>query len=154
MGQLKTKFALIVLSMLFCSCTIRQIVDKKIALKASEDPQYIHSGILNVSEKIKIPFKFGITTKGNGGLDLPSLRIKIWDSHDDTLYYKNYLLKNYLQDHNEDGYKDLVVQGNVILTEEKSGNIIKEYAIKFIFYFNHEEMKFRTTDKVPEYLTY
>ncbi|MCB9397913.1 MAG: hypothetical protein H6510_08860 [Acidobacteria bacterium] len=98
---------------------------------------------------LSIKITFRISSKGNGILSLPGLLIRIYDEHDDRLFFDPPLLENEWVDLNQDGYRDLVVSGNAILTDE-ADKISTRHSVKATFVFDPKTQTFVTTQACPE----
>ncbi|MFC6631833.1 hypothetical protein [Microbulbifer taiwanensis] len=70
---------------------------------------------LKVSEGVSIDYEFEVTSKGNGVLKIGNSHIRIYDRHDDGIYFENGLLWNKAEDINDDGFLDVVVWGNAFV---------------------------------------
>jgi hypothetical protein len=98
------------------------------------------SEVLNVSfypkEGIVINGKFSITSKGNGSLEIGGLSIRIYDAHEDGVTFENFLLSTNIYDINGDGYLDLEVSGNAVITDEETEETVAKKPVKAQFIYD------------------
>jgi hypothetical protein len=59
-----------------------------------------------------------VTSKGNGELRLGEVRRRIYDDHDDGVTYRNSMFDIALTDLDDDGYIDMVLSGQLRVTED------------------------------------
>jgi len=83
-----------------------------------------------------------VTSKGNGLLKMANLNLKVFDSHDDGVYYENGLLKIDFPDLDGDGRREIVISGTVCFTEEKTGQFTRREPIVYIFRLSNNSRRF------------
>lgn len=94
-------------------------------------------------------YSFEISSKGNGSLILIDRLLRLYDSHDDAVYFKGGLLSNKLVDLNSDGFLDLRINGTAIISEEK-GNVLEEKSIGAELIYNPSQNYFEIKSKSSE----
>ena len=96
-----------------------------------------------ISQGISFHAKIVITSKGNGSMKIANLKmLKVYDDHMDGNVYENGLFDIDFIDLNADRYKDMVISGNVIYTDEKDEKTIFIEPVVFIYLFFPEKKKF------------
>ncbi len=97
------------------------------------------TGLLNLG-KGSLPVSLSFTSKGNGILRIPGkeglLDLACYDSHDNGTIFSPFWAQLTLQDCNNDGYPDFVIEYNVLHTEE-SGQTTPT-PIKKQYFYNPE----------------
>src|SRR6185369_2717906 len=83
-----------------------------------------------------------ITAKGNGFLKMANLNLKVFDSHDDGIYYENGLLKIDFPDLDSDGRREMVISGTICFTQEKTGQITRREPVVYIFRLSSDSRRF------------
>lgn len=120
-------------------------------LKSQESISPSQKLIIDFGLGLQIPIDFGITSKGNGGFSLPGLfLIRVYDRHDDGSYFKSGLLQNELLDIDEDGYKEILLWGVAIKTDENSERIIGEIPVVAIIKYDSKAKIFKVIKKSEE----
>jgi len=84
-----------------------------------------------------------VTDKGNGGMELLNLRLKVVDNHDDGAVYVGGLLHVEFVDITGDGFKDLVITGTVMHTGEKETDPRSFETVTSIYLFDPKKKEFR-----------
>lgn len=106
---------------------------------------------LNDVEYLEI---YEMTSKGNGKIELYQLdgaklsllfRARGVDWYDDGSYYENGILKIAYPDINGDGHFDIVLDGAVLFTDEKSDNVTAKKECKRIFIWDSSSNRFVET---------
>lgn len=134
-----------------------QIISKEMAhIVSKRDYEELDGTLLisNDSEEVRLPWSFSITNKGNGALEIGNIGIRIYDAHDDSTFFKNYLLNNHLEDINSDGYLDIVLSGTVLKTNEKNGKITDNHKLKTVFFYVPSEKTFKQKQAHPDVLVF
>ena len=97
------------------------------------------TGLLNLGN-VSLPVSLSFTSKGNGILRIPGkeglLDLACYDSHDNGTIFSPFWAQLTLQDCNNDGYPDFVIEYNVLHTEE-SGQTTPT-PIKKQYFYNPE----------------
>jgi hypothetical protein len=97
---------------------------------------------------------YEMTSKGNGEVELYQLdgaKLSLLfsargvDWHDDGSYYENGILKATYPDINGDGHFDIVLDGTVLFTDEKSDAITSKKECKRIFIWDSSSSRFIET---------
>lgn len=105
---------------------------------------------IDLSLGVSISASFEITNKGNGTLDLPGLRIRVYDDHNDGVVYRDGLLKCEWRDEDGDGVLDLVVSGFAQFYGEKGNRVEIERPIQGLFRYITKEKRFVKVHCSPE----
>ena len=95
--------------------------DAPTARAAEENKSVVKT--IDLGNGISIKATFDITSKGNGGLDIPGGWIRVYDSHNDGVVYRDGLLKCEWRDEDGDGVLDLVVSGVAQFYGEKGNRV-------------------------------
>jgi len=93
---------------------------------------------------------FEITSKGNGGVELPGLGVRVYDSHDDELVFRDWLLRCEWRDDDGNGVLDFVVTGVAVQTDEKSGAERSSLPVRGAFRYITKQRRFEPTLCSPE----
>ncbi len=97
---------------------------------------------------------YEMTSKGNGKIELYQLdgeKLSLLfsargvDWHDDGSYYENGILKATYPDIDGDGHFDIVLDGTVLFTDEKSDNVTAKKECKRIFFWDSSYNRFVET---------
>jgi hypothetical protein len=105
---------------------------------------------LVLNESTNIDAYAGVSPKGNGALIIGDLVIRVYDDHDDGLIYQNHLLDFTLKDLNGDGFKDMILNG-VAITSDDDEVITGYHSIVLVFYYEPEQKRFNPKlIKIPE----
>lgn len=105
------------------------LVAQRYEKKVEIGPGVIYDAIINV------------TTKGNGLLEFSTLRLHVFDEHDDGAYYEKGLLDIEFVDLDKDQYKDIIISGSVRYTNEQ-GQVVRNESVIFIYMFDPEPKRF------------
>jgi hypothetical protein len=106
------------------------------------ETQKLH-GEVKIAKGVTLKYSFAITSKGNGSIEFPEIGIRIYDSHDDDITFKPYLLCVQLKDMNGDGYKDLVMSGVAEHWDDKiDGKLLSSNQINAIFLYDPKKNTF------------
>ena len=90
---------------------------------------------IEIGSNTTISIEFGITSKGNGGIELPGIfMLRLSDKHADLRYFKNGLLILELIDINSDGYKDILLWGTAIKSDDEGNNLGEVSALAVLVY--------------------
>lgn len=74
--------------------------------------------VVDFGHQLRVPIHFSITSKGNGGFQLPGLfLVRIYDRHEDGSVFRQGLLHNDLIDLDDDGYLELVLWGTALISD-------------------------------------
>jgi hypothetical protein len=77
------------------------------------------NGTFRLASGVKIPFEFGLTTKGNGTIKAANVLVRVYDNHDDGSLYEPRLLEvTAFADGEGEG---LDLRGVRVLTDEDDG---------------------------------
>ena len=101
---------------------------------------------IELGKDVSLPAKLEVTAKGNGILEVGNLKLKVYDGHDDGAYYDNDLLNVEFVDVTRDGYKDLVVSGDVLYTGDDD-QVKSVEPVVFLYVFVPEQKQFVQTYK-------
>lgn len=94
-----------------------------------------------------------VTSKGNGGLEILNLSLKVYDAHDDEGLYQDHMLLIEFTDLNEDGYLDLMITGIYLITPEKGDGVLEESVVVFMCHFDPKTNQFKKRyQRMPEVL--
>ncbi len=143
------RLLLLALSGVFQSIRADEIWPDATAVNAAEYPN-VASKTISLGHGISIVAKFDITTKGNGGLEIPGLGIRVYDAHNDGITYRNRLLTCEWRDENQDGLLDLVVKGVAQFYGEKGERVELERPIQGYFRYEPKEHRFVVAHCSPE----
>lgn len=83
-----------------------------------------------------ITAKFGLTERGNGGLEIPGIGVRVYDAEKDDVTYRGYLLRCEWRDLNGDGYLDLALSGAAQIWVGKSDQPRYEKTIQAAFHYD------------------
>ena len=86
-----------------------------------------------VAPNVKLVAKIEVSAKGNGSLRMANLDLKIFDDHDDGIYYENEMLYIDFSDIDGDGNRELLISGIVCFTDEKGDKVLRREAVVFIY---------------------
>lgn len=89
---------------------------------------------------------FTITSKGNGVLYVGRLGIRLYDAHDDGLYFDEPLLKAELKDLNTDGFLDLLLTGTALKTDD-DGLVLNSLPVRASFIFSPEQKELLPSER-------
>ncbi len=105
-----------------------------------------------IGKGVTITAKFELTEKGNGGLTIPGLGIRVYDAYRDGSTYRDYLLTCEWKDTNADGYLDLVVSGIVQYWDED--RLKRELPVTGVFTYQAATKDFDIVKCPPEIYTW
>jgi hypothetical protein len=97
---------------------------------------------------------YEMTSKGNGSIELYSLdgekyslvfQARGVDWHDDDSYYENGILTALYPDINHDGHFDIVLEGTVLTTDDKTDKVTARNECRRVFIWNSSSKKFEET---------
>ncbi|MFK7790444.1 MAG: hypothetical protein AB8C95_13240 [Phycisphaeraceae bacterium] len=113
-----------------------------------EDIDDIHGsqswqGEIEIHKDVVTNASIGVTSKGNGTLNVLNLSLRVYDSHDDTNLYKDAMLLVEFTDLNEDGYLDLMVTGIYQVTPEQRDGVLEEHVVVFMCHFDPKTNAFK-----------
>ncbi|HKY22542.1 MAG TPA: hypothetical protein VJM31_15120 [Vicinamibacterales bacterium] len=100
---------------------------------------------LRLSADVSVAASVSITSKGNGVLDLPGAKVRLYDRHEDTVTFAEGLLNNELVDIDGDGLKDLVLWGTAVETDDKGTSEIERRPVLCIFKYDPHKSIFINT---------
>ena len=86
-----------------------------------------------IAPNVKLVAKIEVSAKGNGSLQIANLNLKIFDDHNDGVYYENEMLNVDFFDIDGDGKREMVVSGIVCFTDEKGDKVLRREAVVFIY---------------------
>src|SRR5260370_41219793 len=86
-----------------------------------------------LAPNIKMTATIEVTTKGNGLLQIGNLRLAVYDSHDDGIYYENWLLNIDFADIDGDGKREMLISGIVCFTDDKGDKVLRREAVVYIY---------------------
>src|SRR5215831_13504459 len=66
---------------------------------------------IQVTKDIKMPVRIEVTAKGNGSLRVGNLELKVYDDHNDGIYYEGGLLDIDFCDLDGDGKRAMIISG-------------------------------------------
>ena len=104
---------------------------------------------IEIARGIRIETVFEITSKGNGGVDLPGLYVRVYDDHDDGVVFQDHLLRCEWRDIDNDGFRDFVVNGIAIRTDENSGSV-SSVPVRGVFRYVAEHRCFEVAGCSPD----
>lgn len=82
---------------------------------------------------VKFLARVEVTAKGNGFLRLANLNLKVFDDHNDGVYYEDEMLNIDFVDIDGNGKRDIVISGIVCFTDEKGDRVVRREAVVFIY---------------------
>ena len=110
--------------------------------------QYIDKNVeLGPNAILKVSFE--ITSKGNGGTPLIDRYLRLYDSHNDLIYFKDGLLRNELVDLNGDGFLDLRLSGIAMISNEND-KVIAEKPINAELIYSPKKHSFDVKSRSEE----
>lgn len=118
------------------------------ALPAASAPKTATRDI-EIGKGLVASAKFSITEKGNGGLEVPGLGLRVYDAQRDGVTFSGYLLRCEWKDVNGDGYLDLVVSGTAQYWRE-NGSLEIEKPITAVAHFDPARRLFTLVKTTPE----
>ncbi len=123
---------------------------------ALPEASYPHAATktIAIGKGVTITAKFELTEKGNGGLTIPRLGIRVYDAQRDGVTYRNYLLNCEWKDTNADGYLDLVVSGIAQFWNRGSDQLADEKSITAVFTYSPATKDFEIVKCPPEIYTW
>ncbi|MBX9736919.1 MAG: hypothetical protein K2X32_08330 [Phycisphaerales bacterium] len=80
----------------------------------------IWRGSLHVKGQLRAPATIEVTSKGNGVLEFDRFSVHVIDEHDDGFLFEPRLLHILNTDYDGDGYKDLLIFGERVCTDDPS----------------------------------
>ncbi len=86
-----------------------------------------------VAQDVKLVAIIEVSAKGNGSLRIANLNLKVFDDHNDGVYYENEMLNIDFCDIDGDGKRELVISGIVCFTDEKGDKVLRREAVVFIY---------------------
>ena len=81
------------------------------------------------------------TSKGNGGIEIGRLRLRIWDQHEDLATFSPPMLDVRCEDRTGDGWLDLVLEGRAQLLGEE-GEPLGSEPISCVYAFDPRKVEF------------
>jgi hypothetical protein len=105
-------------------------------------------GSLDVGGGVSLPYKFSITARGDGGINIGGIYIHTYDSHNDGTIFQDHLLKHQFVDVNRDGYLDLVISGVGLFKGVTEWDAIRKRTLVSIFIYDIVGNKYINT--VPD----
>lgn len=105
--------------------------------------------VLEIGNQTRIDLKFSITTKGNGGLALPGLLIRVHDEHSDGITFAGGLLRCEWRDEDSDGFLDLVVGGWADHADDRERKV-KSVPLRAVFRYHPDQRRFEPLACPPE----
>jgi len=105
------------------------------AVPYSEHGSQNMSFIIPMAAGCNVPGSLDVTSKGNGLLRLLNVCVKLVDDHDDGAIYVGGALTAEFADVNSDGYRDMVVSGAVMYTDDRSGTARGIEPVLFVYTF-------------------
>ena len=108
----------------------------------------VYEAVINVGPNVSYLARMEVTNKGNGLLAFANLRLRVFDGHDDGSFYDNELLDVEFVDLNADGYKDVIVSGICIKTDDK-GKKLRQELVTSIYIFDVDRSAFRRAYEKP-----
>jgi hypothetical protein len=115
---------------------------RKLSASAGEEQYRLN---LEIGPDKLLKARIGVTSKGNGTLQIANLKLKVVDCHDDGAHYHRGWAHIDVADIDEDGWKDLVVTGIADYTEEKTGEVFEQEPFTFIYRYDPARAEFRRT---------
>ncbi|KTD96452.1 hypothetical protein N9H48_08400 [Pseudoalteromonas marina] len=105
---------------------------------------------IEIGKDLIISIEFAITSKGNGGIELPGIfLVRLYDRHDDLSYFKDGLLNNELIDVNSDGYKDILLWGTAVKSDD-DGNKLGDVSVLAILVYSPKDKIYKVLRKSEE----
>lgn len=105
-------------------------------------------GSLDIGGGVSLPYKFSITARGDGGINIGGIYIHTYDSHNDGTIFQDHLLKHQFVDVNRDGYLDLVISGVGLFKGVTEWDAIRKRTLVSIFIYDIVGNKYINT--VPD----
>ncbi len=118
--------------------------------RAAEWPALPQKKKIEIAKDVWIEAVIEITSKGNGGIDLPGLMIRVYDCHDDGWVFRDCLLKCEWRDEDGDGFIDLVVSGIASKTHEKTGAEVESRTVQGVFRYAAKTRQFERVICSPQ----
>ena len=109
---------------------------------------------ISLGQGVTITAKFGLTERGNGGLDIPGIGVRVYDAEKDDTTYSGYLLRCEWRDLNADGYLDLALAGAAQIWVGKSEQPRYEKTIQAAFHYDPARRRFVKMTCPPEIYLY
>lgn len=138
---------------LFCALLVPAIAETiwpdAAALPAASFPNAATQTIA-LGKGLTIPAKFELTEKGNGGLEIPGVGLRVYDAQRDGVTFRNYLLLCEWKDLNGDGILDLSVSGTAQFWSEKGDRVEVEKPIRAVAHFSPIKKAFELITCSPE----
>ena len=103
--------------------------------------EQICRGQADIGAGLKLPFVLAVTNKGNGGLEIANLKLRIFDDHDDGLIYDGSLLNAEIVSLDDTDNKYLIISGTAIHTGDKGNERLPE-SVLFIYRFDRAKKTF------------
>lgn len=110
-----------------------QRYEEPVEFELTEWPEVTH-GVMHLPRGGDIPYTFEMTNKGNGGLDIKNLGVRVYDGHSDERLFNPYLLSiNTFSDEHEEGFEVSGVE--VLMHEWKDGVELGRHDlyVKFVY---------------------
>lgn len=82
---------------------------------------------------VKISAVIEVTAKGNGRLRIGNLDLKVFDGHNDGIYYENEMLNIDFSDIDGDGKREMLISGIVCFADAKGDKVLRREAVVFIY---------------------
>jgi hypothetical protein len=112
---------------------------------------HLVSRAIDLGKGHKVDARFGLTERGNGGLEIPGIGVRVYDAEkSDGTTYAGYLLRCEWRDLNADGYLDLVVSGAAQIWAGKSDAPRYEKTVQAAFHYDPARRRFVKMACPPE----
>jgi hypothetical protein len=121
------------------------------ACVAAEYPRSVRKSI-EIASGVWINAMFEITSKGNGAVHLPGLSIRVYDSHNDGLVFRDWLLLCQWLDADGGGFLDFIVSGVGIRTDEETEQELESFPVRGMFRYDPQQHRFEAVVCSPEIL--
>jgi len=104
---------------------------------------------ITISSNVIFHARIEVTNKGNGTLEIANLKLHVVDSHDNGVYYQEWMLNIDFVDLNGDGKRAMVISGIVCFTDEKGDKVMRREAVVYIYALQSDrtfKQVYRNTD--------
>jgi len=102
---------------------------------------------VKIGAKKFLTLKIELTSKGNGVVRIGNLDVFLYKDNLDEFYYEGSLLKTEFIDLHGTGYKDVVISGTELKTDEKTDKIVKRKSVCCILAFDPKTNTFKVAYK-------
>jgi hypothetical protein len=100
---------------------------------------------IEIGHDIRMDASIEVTVRGNGGLKIANLDLRVFDEYEDTRVFDPPLLHIEFADVTGDGYKDLILVGTVKHLGEKEWDPVTTEPVCSIYIFDPAHRQFIRT---------